>query len=257
MKLWIHLCWLVCLGNAHLAGAAETVTYLLVPGSALTVYSNGVTIGPEPVTGSFDWVGCGEVNDSVCFDTTRLDFQSASFSIQLHAPNELVGGIAFINVPLFDEAVDAPGIVTGVAEMISVYREGTVSEYPEGVYSDRAWYPLSLEYPDLRIMPLGGGYYFAALEIKAVADRDRDGVPDDIDECPDTSAGAVVDQHGCSIDQLVPCAGPVSGGTWKNHAKYVGAVAETAKAFERAGMMTANEMRAVVRAAMGSDCGKK
>jgi hypothetical protein len=48
-------------------------------------------------------------------------------------------------------------------------------------------------------------------------DSDGDGVPDCLDQCPDTPAGEVVDEHGCSIDQLVPCDGPKTGGLWNNH----------------------------------------
>src|SRR5205814_6891635 len=47
-------------------------------------------------------------------------------------------------------------------------------------------------------------------------DSDGDGVPDSRDLCPGSPQGAVADADGCSIDQLVPCAGPRSGGTWRN-----------------------------------------
>src|SRR6266404_3549261 len=48
-------------------------------------------------------------------------------------------------------------------------------------------------------------------------DRDFDGVPDASDVCPNTPPCSVVDANGCSIDQLVPCEGPATGGSWKNH----------------------------------------
>jgi hypothetical protein len=35
---------------------------------------------------------------------------------------------------------------------------------------------------------------------------------------------------GCDVAQLVPCAGPLSGGTWKNHGEYVRSVVEAASA---------------------------
>src|SRR5881396_2644631 len=56
-------------------------------------------------------------------------------------------------------------------------------------------------------------------------DVDEDGVADSADLCPDTPQGAVVNADGCSVDQLVPCAGPASGGTWRNHGEYVSNVA--------------------------------
>src|SRR5690349_23911059 len=35
------------------------------------------------------------------------------------------------------------------------------------------------------------------------------------------SSDLIVDSNGCSIEQLVPCGGPASGGSWKNHGQYV------------------------------------
>ena len=83
------------------------------------------------------------------------------------------------------------------------------------------------------------------------------GVMDDLDQCPDTAAGSVVNQHGCSIAQLAPCAGPSTGGIWKNHGAYVTAVSKAATAFVVAGDITQEEAVAVVDAAAKSDCGKK
>jgi hypothetical protein len=42
----------------------------------------------------------------------------------------------------------------------------------------------------------------------AVCDQDGDGVPDDIDECPDTPPGEPVNQVGCSESQLTPTLEP-------------------------------------------------
>jgi len=88
-------------------------------------------------------------------------------------------------------------------------------------------------------------------------DSDGDGVPDDQDQCPDTPSGAVVSEHGCSIDQLVPCSGPATGGTWRNHRQYVAELIAAADAFLAGGFITTDERDAVVRAARRSDCGKK
>ena len=88
-------------------------------------------------------------------------------------------------------------------------------------------------------------------------DSDGDGVPDNEDQCPDTPAGAVVDAHGCSIDQLVPCAGPRSGGVWENHGQYVSAVADAAQAFQAASLITQKQRDAIVTTAAQADCGRK
>jgi len=88
-------------------------------------------------------------------------------------------------------------------------------------------------------------------------DRDFDGVPDDVDNCPDTPAGAIVNAHGCSIEQLVPCAGPATGGTWRNHGAYVSAVAHAANAFLAQGLISEQERAVIVSQAAQSDCGFK
>ena len=88
-------------------------------------------------------------------------------------------------------------------------------------------------------------------------DRDFDGVPDTLDNCPDTPPGSIVNAQGCSIEQLVPCAGPASGGTWRNHGAYVSAVAHAANVFLAQGLISEHEKGFIVSQAAQSDCGKK
>jgi hypothetical protein len=91
----------------------------------------------------------------------------------------------------------------------------------------------------------------------ANCDSDSDGVPDIQDQCPDTPPGSIVDANGCSIDQLAPCAGPHSGGTWRNHGAYVSAVANAADQFLVQGLITEVQKDAIVEAAARSACGRK
>jgi hypothetical protein len=95
------------------------------------------------------------------------------------------------------------------------------------------------------------------LSFNTTLDTDRDGVPDEQDVCPDTPSRAIVDAHGCSIVQLVPCTGPATGGTWKNHGQYVRAVLRAVKDFRKAGLITLRDRHSIVRAAAKSDCGKR
>lgn len=88
-------------------------------------------------------------------------------------------------------------------------------------------------------------------------DADDDGVPDDLDKCPNTQPGAIIDVTGCSIDDLVPCAGPSSGGTWKNHGQYVSSVDKTAGKFVAEGLITIDQKEAFVEGAARSSCGSK
>ena len=98
---------------------------------------------------------------------------------------------------------------------------------------------------------------FQTLMAPPVVDSDGDGVPNDRDECPNTQPEAIVDANGCSIDDLVPCAGPRGGGTWRNHGQYVSPVAKTAEAFTAAGLITADQKDAIIATAAHSSCGKK
>ena len=59
------------------------------------------------------------------------------------------------------------------------------------------------------------------------------------------------------VAQLVPCTGPLSGGTWKNHGQYVSTVAKTARDLVRQGLITQEERNAAVQEAAHSSCGKK
>jgi hypothetical protein len=87
-------------------------------------------------------------------------------------------------------------------------------------------------------------------------DADCDGVADGSDSCSDTPSEAIVNADGCSVDQLVPCSGPASGGTWKNHGAYVSAVARQAEEFLVAGLITAAQKDVIVSEAAESNCGK-
>jgi hypothetical protein len=102
------------------------------------------------------------------------------------------------------------------------------------------------------------GTDIGAYEVQSVApppDNDGDGVLDDFDQCPGTPAGDIVNAQGCSIAQLVPCEGPVSGGTWMSHGQYVRAVLQTANTFLRADLITRREWKQSVTNAARSRCG--
>jgi type II secretory pathway pseudopilin PulG len=88
-------------------------------------------------------------------------------------------------------------------------------------------------------------------------DTDGDGVTDANDICPDTPPATSVDPAtGCSVDQLVPCAGPFgSSEPWQNKGEYVASVAQTAQDFVDQGLITPAEENALIVAAAHSDCG--
>lgn len=60
-----------------------------------------------------------------------------------------------------------------------------------------------------------------------------------------------------SAELACPCAGPVTGGAWKNHGQYVSCVAHTVNALRDAGLISEGGGGAIVSAAARSACGKK
>ena len=95
----------------------------------------------------------------------------------------------------------------------------------------------------------------AAFSLSGETDADADGVADSLDLCPGTPVGAIVDDNGCSIDQIAPCSGPASGGTWKNHGQYVSAVAHAAEAFLAQDLISEDQADEIVAQAAQSNCG--
>jgi hypothetical protein len=58
------------------------------------------------------------------------------------------------------------------------------------------------------------------------------------------------------LERLVPCSGPASGGTWKNHGAYVSTLGKTARDLVAQGLLTLDEADAALKAASASTCGK-
>lgn len=70
-----------------------------------------------------------------------------------------------------------------------------------------------------------------------------------------TGMAAPVNNLAPSIEQLVPCDGPVDGGRWRNHGQYVSAVADAVNRLANDGLLTRREGKAIVADAARSDCG--
>jgi hypothetical protein len=88
-------------------------------------------------------------------------------------------------------------------------------------------------------------------------DQDFDGVPDSVDSCPNTPPCEIVNAQGCSIDQLVPCAGPANGGTWTNHTAYLMAITNAVSQFQTQGLISGSEAATIETMAAQSECGER
>jgi hypothetical protein len=136
----------------------------------------------------------------------------------------------------------------------------------------------------------GAAYVFAGLG--PPPDSDGDGVADDLDQCPNTARGAVVDAHGCSAEQrdsdhdgvpdahdkcpdtpgspgyfivdangcsleqilaqLAPCDGP-----WRNHGEYISALRNALLYAVAQEVLNEAQAAQILNAGVHSDCGKK
>lgn len=82
-------------------------------------------------------------------------------------------------------------------------------------------------------------------------DADQDGVADDIDQCPDTVAGAIVDAGGCALQQYCNCSDS------RGNKRYLKCVKKTAKKFLKAGLIDRKQRKQAVKEAKESKCGKR
>jgi len=101
----------------------------------------------------------------------------------------------------------------------------------------------------------GQGPFNASFSLSGETDGDGDGVADSLDLCPGTPAGAIVDASGCTLEQIAPCGGPATGGTWKNHGQYVSTVAQATQVFVTKGLISVDEANEIIAEAAGSNCG--
>lgn len=88
-------------------------------------------------------------------------------------------------------------------------------------------------------------------------DSDNDGVPDPDDDCEDTPDDEVVNDAGCSVNQLCPCARPANGNKWKNHGAYVRCIALISGYYVSSGLLNDSEKDDLVSEAGRSECGHK
>lgn len=175
MNLLRYVVLLVCLSFATNIQAAGALNYILLPGSAITPYIGDTPIGPtEPMTGNFSWVQKKTKSNIIGFDAKQLDFRSASFQITLNTNSNDLFSSVFPDSCLtyFGEIVNLTGLSI---------QTGDMSTFSDGCYSGPSLRPSLLNYPDVRISPLGGGAFVAKISIVAALDNDRDGIPDGTD----------------------------------------------------------------------------
>ncbi len=68
-------------------------------------------------------------------------------------------------------------------------------------------------------------------------------------------SASVVTTVGCTVDDLCPCEGPVSGGGWKSHRDYLRCISTVSAGFVQAGAMTPADRTKALVTANHSRCG--
>lgn len=82
------------------------------------------------------------------------------------------------------------------------------------------------------------------------SDSDQDGIDDEQDACPETESGAVVDDNGCSLDQICPCM------EFKNHGRYVSCITRAGEDFVQQNLLTRSDVALIITTAAQSQCSK-
>ena len=84
------------------------------------------------------------------------------------------------------------------------------------------------------------------------ADADKDGIADDVDECPESAPYDMVDGVGCAV---CDCDENAAGDDWSSRGDYLRCVLDEVHARRADGRLTRKASRLVVKAARNSTCG--
>lgn len=218
-----HVLTAVAVDNLNGRGTSAPVT--------ITVLGQPTNLAPvviitRPTNGmSFD------SPTSIVIEAVTIDLDGYADTVEFFAGDQKIGQsqVVFIQPPNPGESIGFEFVWTNPPPGMHVLRARTVDNRGAPGVSE-----------PVQITVIGDG------------DSDDDGVPDDRDQCPGTVAGAVVNEHGCSIAQLCPCEGP-----WRNRFEYVQCVRNTSLSFMEAGLITPAQREAVVAAALASNCGRR
>lgn len=88
-------------------------------------------------------------------------------------------------------------------------------------------------------------------------DEDKDGVGDACDACAETPLGVPVLTDGCSAFQSCPCDGPSPAQEWESQQEYVQCIARGLKTLRSQGKISRHDVTTLVQAAVRSGCGRR
>lgn len=248
----------------NLTTQAQTLTYVLKPGSSIASTCRGCgtpPVPPQPLTGSFD--------------ITPMPVEgalgvAAISNLQLAAPTFGVGGNGFIQ-----RQADSRMALVIDAELKDerVLLTSGTSDFREGrairaVLTSRGDQPRRYVLV-LSASPVGGddndadydGVLDAADNCPTTPnadqrDDDEDGVGNPCDVCSDGSRGSPVTPEGCRFDQLCPCHVTIDGVPWETPSAYLRCIARGLRILRRTGQMSRGDAVKALRQAGRSGCGR-
>jgi hypothetical protein len=146
--------------NTARAAIGPDTTFVLQPGSTITLFSGG---GTQALSGSFTWHNSGTGTSTIDgFNTTALNFTSSSYTLKLNTtPANDLGTSVFANgTTYFAEIVDATGISPSLLEISS----GSSGQFI-GSYHN----PTQVSYSNIRLVPPNGGTFVGTMNFTAIA----------------------------------------------------------------------------------------
>lgn len=162
-----------------------------------------------------------------------VEAPTGGFSIAL---SSFEAGSDVLFVEMFENSTNEPPLETFVAEYLA-----------DGTALEGAWEDLQ---GTVRFTMLSGSATLEQIVFLHFAPLDT--------ETRDVRQLTVVPVRGAAlIEQLVPCAGPRSGGQWKNQGEYRSAIGNAVQELLAAGGLSEQEAHDILQAAARSDCGKK
>jgi len=83
-------------------------------------------------------------------------------------------------------------------------------------------------------------------------DSDGDGICGNIDLCDSTASGSIINENGCSIEDICQC-----DADWQNHHDYLECIGWATKDFQNDGLISKDERKLILAVEKESNCGAK
>jgi hypothetical protein len=244
------------------SAAAQTLTYVLKPGSSIASICRGCKPGaPQALTGTFDLTPLPLDGTIGVAAITNVNFT---------APSLTIGGNGFIQ--RFDEQHHALVIDMRLGDE-HVLLSGGKSQFGEdhairAVLTSRGS-PSRRYVLVLSAAPRGGGEHdadydgvpdsgdnCATMPNADQRDDDSDGVGNPCDLCSDGTTGSPVGPDGCRTDQLCPCHATMAGASWEDQGAYLRCVSRSLRTLRRLGLISRGDAIKALRKAGRSSCGR-